>query len=127
MYSAAGFWSMARYAVPVLVVVWNNHNYQSVRNAFTRYAGRMAQTGRFHGMYLGDPEIDFVKLAESQGVRGERVTEPAAIAAALKRGAQAARDGRPYLVEVVVARVGPGADSTWHQKFSLAEQRKRMV
>ena len=36
MYSAAGFWSMARYEVPVLTVVWNNCNYQQVRNAYAR-------------------------------------------------------------------------------------------
>ena len=120
MYSAAGFWTMARYQVPVLTVVWNNHDYQTVRNAAHRYNRRMAETGRYHGLYLGDPDIDFVKLAESQGVHGERVTSPADIAAALKRGTAETRGGRPYLLEIVVGRVGGGADSTWHQKFSAA-------
>ena len=120
MYSAAGFWTMARYQVPALTVVWNNHNYQTVRNAAHRYNRRMAETGHYHGLYLGDPDIDFVKLAESQGVRGERVTSAADISAALKRGTAATRAGEPYLVEVVVARVGGGTDSTWHQKFSAA-------
>jgi thiamine pyrophosphate-dependent acetolactate synthase large subunit-like protein len=87
----------------------------------------MAETGRYHGLYLGDPEIDFVKLAESQGVRGEKVSEPGAIQAALKRGIQATKDGKPYLVEVIIARVGGGAESTWHQKFSLAAQRTRLA
>jgi thiamine pyrophosphate-dependent acetolactate synthase large subunit-like protein len=127
MYSAAGFWTMARYDVPVLTVVWNNHNYQTVRNRFALYDGQMAKTGHYHGMYLGDPEIDFVKLAESQGVPGERVTSVRDIAGALQRGVRATRDGRPYLVDIIVSRVGPGAESTWHQKFSLAAQRARMV
>jgi benzoylformate decarboxylase len=127
MYSASGFWSMVRYGVPVLTVVWNNYNYQTVRNSYVRYGKRMAETGRFHGLYLGDPEIDFVKLAESQGVRGERVGEPGAIQAALKRGIQATKDGKPYLVEVIIARVGGGAESTWHQKFSLAAQRTKFA
>ncbi|MBI4478261.1 MAG: thiamine pyrophosphate-binding protein [Acidobacteria bacterium] len=118
MYSAAGFWSMARYQVPVLVVVWNNHNYQTVRNAAYRYNRRMAATGHYHGLYLGDPDIDFVKLAESQGVRGRRVTSPSEIAPALARAGEETRAGNPYLVEVVVGRVGGGAESTWHQKFS---------
>ena len=79
-------------------------------------------------MYLGDPDIDFVKLAESQGVRGEKVTEPGGIKAALKRGLQATAEGTPYLVDVVIARVGAGAESTWHQKFSLASlTRRKMV
>lgn len=120
MYSAGGFWTMARYQVPVLTVVWNNHDYQTVRNAAHRYNRRMAETGRYHGLYLGDPDIDFVKLAESQGVHGERVTNPADIATALKRGTAETRGGKPYLLEFVVGRVGGGADSTWHQKFSAA-------
>ncbi len=127
MYSAPGFWTMVRYGVPVLTVVWNNYNYQAVRNVYARYTKRMAETGHYHGMYLGDPEIDFVKLAESQGVHGERVTEPGDIAGALKRGIQATRNGNPYLVEVVISRVGTGAESTWHQKFNLAAERTKMV
>ncbi|OFW17937.1 MAG: hypothetical protein A3H97_11555 [Acidobacteria bacterium RIFCSPLOWO2_02_FULL_65_29] len=120
MYSAAGFWTMARYRVPVLTVVWNNHNYQTVRGAAYRYNRRMAETGSYHGLYLGDPDIDFVKLAESQGVRGERVTSPAEIASALKRATNETHAGHPYLLEVVVGRVGGGAESTWHQQFSVA-------
>jgi benzoylformate decarboxylase len=127
MYSASGFWTMARYGVPVLIVVWNNYNYQTVRSAYVRYGKRMAATGNYHGLYLGDPEIDFVKLGESQGVRGEKVTEPNEIKAALSRGIQATRNGNPYLVEIVISRVGGGAESTWHQKFNLAAQRSRMV
>jgi benzoylformate decarboxylase len=127
MYSAAGFWSMARYEVPILMVVWNNSNYQQVRAAYARYGRRMATTGHYHGMFLGDPDIDFVKLAGSQGVGGEKVTDPDGIKAALKRGVQATAAGSSYLVDVVIGRVGAGADSTWHQKFSLAKRRTKMV
>lgn len=122
MYSAAGFWSMARYEVPVLTIVWNNRNYQTVRNAGFRYGRRMAATGQYQAVYLGDPDIDFVKLAESQGVRGERVTRPGDVAAALRRGTEATRRGEPYLIEFVVARIGGGADSTWYQRFSAAAE-----
>lgn len=118
MYSASGFWTMKRYDVPLLTVVWNNRNYQTVRDNFNVYAGRMKQTGKYYGMYLGDPDIDFVMLAQSQGVHGERVTAPSGIRPALTRGIRAVRDGNPYILEVVVARVGPGAESTWYQKFS---------
>ncbi len=127
MYSASGFWTQARYGIPVLTVVWNNHNYQTVRNAYYSYKGRMAASGHYAGMYLGDPEIDFAKLAQSQGVAGEKVTTGSEIEPALKRGIAATRDGKPYVVEVVVARYGGGAESTWHEKFNLAERRKRKV
>lgn len=118
---------MVRYGVPILTVVWNNYNYQAVRAVYARYTRRMKETGQYHAMYLGDPEIDFVKLAESQGVRGEKVTEPGAIQAALTRGIQATKEGNPYLVEVVVSRTGEGAESIWHQKFNLASRRTRRV
>ena len=70
MYSASGFQTQARYGIPVLTIVWNNRNYQTVRTSFDRYQGKMAETGQYIGVYLGDPDIDFVKLAESQGVEG---------------------------------------------------------
>jgi benzoylformate decarboxylase len=127
MYSAAGFWTQARYHVPVLTVVWNNHNYQTVRNAYHAYKGRMAVSGHYAGMYLGDPDIDFVRLAESQGVKGERVAKGTELDAALKRGMKATRDGNPYLIEVVISRFGGGAESTWHGSFDLASERKRKV
>jgi benzoylformate decarboxylase len=120
MYGAGGFWSMARHSTAVLTIVWNNRNYQTVRNGAYRYNRRMVETGKYPGLYLGDPDIDFVKLAESQGVRGERVTSPGDIAAALKRGTAATRAGDPYLIEFVVARIGGGAESTWYQKVRPA-------
>lgn len=127
MYSASGFWTQVRYGVPVLTVVWNNLNYQTVRHAYHGYNGRMAKSGHYAGMYLGDPDIDFVKLAESQSVAGEKVASAAALESALKRGIAATRDGKPYLVEVATARVGGGAESTWYEKFNLAGKRKRQV
>ena len=127
MYSASGFWTQVRHSVPVLTVIWNNHNYQTVRNAYHAYKGKMAASGHYIGMYLGDPDIDFVKLADSQGVKGERVTAPNEIEPALKRGIQATRDGKPYVIEAVISRLGGGAESTWHESFNLASTRKRAV
>ena len=125
MYSSSGFWTQARYGIPVLTVVCNNHNYQMVRLGFSRYQGNMAETGRYPGMYLGDPEIDYVQLAQSQGVGGEKVERSADLEAALKRGIEATRAGEPYLLDVEVARYGGGAESTWYQKFNLAEKRTK--
>jgi thiamine pyrophosphate-dependent acetolactate synthase large subunit-like protein len=127
MYSAAGFWSQARYGVPVLTVVCNNLNYQTVRNGYYRYNGKMRQANRYTGLYLGDPEIDFVKLAQSQGVEGALVENSGDLRPALRRGIEATRAGSPFLVDVRVRRIGGGADSVWHQAFNLAELRMRQV
>jgi thiamine pyrophosphate-dependent acetolactate synthase large subunit-like protein len=125
MYSASGFWTQARYHIPVLTVVWNNRNYQTVRLAYYEYGGRMASSGKYAGMYIGDPDINFVKLAGSQGVGGERVETGNDLRAALKRGIKATQDGKPYLVEVLIARYGGGAASTWHESFNLAAPQAR--
>ncbi len=127
MYSASGFWTQVRYGIPVLTVVWNNHNYQTVRHAYDSYKGKMHKSGHYAGMYLGNPDIDFVKLAESQGVKGERVTAGTDLEAAIRRGISSTRDGKPYLVEAVISRYGGGAESTWYEKFNLAEKRKQRV
>jgi thiamine pyrophosphate-dependent acetolactate synthase large subunit-like protein len=82
----------------------------------------MTKTNQYHGMYLGDPEIDFVGLAASQGVKGRRVTHPGDLPDALREGLRATRGGSPYLLEVVISRMGPGADSTWYHKYSVAAQ-----
>ena len=127
MYSASAFWTLARYEIPVLTVVCNNRNYQTVRHAFANYGGKMAQSERYTGMHLGNPDIDFVQLARSQGVDGARVENSSDLRRALRRGIDATRGGEPYLLDVGVRCIGGGADSTWYQAFSLAEQRQRRV
>ena len=76
MYSASGFWTMARYSLPILTIVWNNMNYQTVRTNFAAFGGEMAKQNKYPEVYLGDPEIDFVMLAKSQGVNGAKVPAP---------------------------------------------------
>ena len=129
MYSAAGFWTQARYRIPVLTVVCNNRNYQTVRYAFARSKGGMHQADEFLAMHLGDPDIDFVKLAQSQGVDGIKVTKSADLMRALTQGAKAVASAKPFLVEVVVRTVRnaeerEGKDdreaSRWHGSFQLA-------
>jgi len=127
MYSASGFWTMARYEVPVLMIVWNNHNYQTVRHGFSRFQGKMAGSGHYTGMHLGNPDIDFVGLAKSQSVDGEKVTSASDLRGALDRGIAATRAGSPYVLDVAIAQIGGGAGSDWYQKFSLAGTRTRKV
>ena len=119
MYSASGFWTMARYGLPILTIVWNNLNYQTVRTNFHTFGGEMAKQKKYPEVFLGDPEIDFVLLAKAQGIEGARVREPHALESALKRGVDAITAGEPYLLDVRVAPVGAGAESIWHQRYKL--------
>jgi benzoylformate decarboxylase len=121
-YSAAGFWSMARYNTAVLTVVSNNESYQIVRHNWAREMPdtKMIREGKYPGLFLGAPATDYVGLARSQGVDGECVTTVKDLEPALRRGMEAiTRENRPYMVEVAVAREGIGADSTWYQDWRL--------
>jgi benzoylformate decarboxylase len=121
-YSAAGFWSMARYNTAVLTIVSNNESYQIVRHNWAREMpdSKMIREGKYPGLFLGAPATDYVGLARSQGVDGECVTTVKDLEPALRRGMERiTRDNRPYLVEVAVAREGIGADSTWYQDWRL--------
>jgi acetolactate synthase-1/2/3 large subunit len=78
----------------VVAIVFNNGAYGNVqRDQEQRYEGRVL------GAALANP--DFVKLAESFGVRGERVDSPAALRPALERALAA---DAPALIEVPVER-----------------------
>ena len=120
MYSAAGFWTMARYGLPIVTVVWNNMQYQTVRNNFARWGGNMAEQNRYPETYLGDPAIDFVMLARAQGIDGQHARTPDELTAALTRAREVQSGGAPYVVEAHIANVGPGADQSWYKAFRLA-------
>jgi thiamine pyrophosphate-dependent acetolactate synthase large subunit-like protein len=77
--------------------------------------------------YLGDPDVDFAKIAAAFGIAGEVVTAPDQIAPALQRAIARTRDGRPYLIDAVVARTGVAAGSTWYPKYSVAAARTTKV
>src|SRR5260370_30170882 len=87
----------------------------------------MAKSGKYAGMYLGNPDIDFVKLAESQGVSGERVERGGNLREAIRRGTAAARDGKPYLVEVLIARYGGWVLSNCPGSLHIAPRLNRTV
>ncbi len=121
-YSAAGFWTMARYNTAILTVVSNNETYQVVRTNWAREVpdSKMVRDGRYPGLYLGAPATDYVALARSQGVEGESVTTVKDLEPALRRGVdRITRENRPYLIDVTVAREGVGADSTWYQDWRM--------
>ncbi len=127
MFGPQALWTMARYEIPIITVVWNNRNYQAVRSAFNKIDKRAAKSGRYPGIYLGSPNIEFTALAESMGVKGEKIIDPMEIKPALQRAVKTTREGKPYLVDVVISNEGEGAESSWHQKFSLASTRNRKV
>jgi thiamine pyrophosphate-dependent acetolactate synthase large subunit-like protein len=58
--------------------------------------------------YLGKPDIDMAAIARGFGVDGEKAKTPADLKAALGRARKTMASGKPYLIDVEVARRGPG-------------------
>ncbi|HTK92063.1 MAG TPA: thiamine pyrophosphate-dependent enzyme [Verrucomicrobiae bacterium] len=121
-YSAAGFWTMARYNTAVLTVVTNNDTYQIVRHNWARQMPdtKMVREGKYPGLQLSGPATDYVALARAQGVDGERVTTVKELEPALRRGVEkTTKQNRPYLLDVKVQQEGVGADSAWTEAWHM--------
>ena len=120
-------WSYSRYRAPILVVVMNNRSYNNERNRIMSRRGRAYQTGRDMVCYLGDPDVNYVKLAAGFDVEGEVVDKPGEIRAAVRRGMKATANGRAYLLDIHLERTGSLATSTWHPEYSIDSIRTRRV
>lgn len=124
-FGVQALWTAVRYEVPIGVVIFNNGQYQANRKFLHAYGRRAAATGKYIGVSLGSPEIDNVSIAKGYGVDGERVEDPMELAAAVDRCVRAVADGRPYLLDVTIERQFSGADSDWHDSFSIATNQPR--
>jgi benzoylformate decarboxylase len=119
-------WSIARYQAPMLIVIMNNHSYNETRARNMNNGGRLFEAGRDYNGYLGDPDVDFAKLAEAYGLRGEKVRTSGELAPALQRALRSMRDGKAALLDIDVEADGPPlSDGNWYQRHSIADiQRK---
>src|SRR5882672_5148153 len=117
LFGPTALWNMARLELPVLTIVYNNHAYSGPHNraiANLGGGGRSIDARRFVHDYLGKPDMDMAAMARGFGVDGERAKTPADLKGALGRARRKMADGTPYLIDVEVARDGPGwADDPW--------------
>lgn len=124
-FGVQALWTAVRYEVPIGIVIFNNGQYQANRKFLHAYGHRAAETGKYIGVSLGAPVIDNVSIAKGYGVEGEQVADPAKLDDALDRCLDAVADGRPYLLDVKIERHYGGADSDWHDFFSIARRQPR--
>ena len=110
----------------MLLVVMNNHLYNETRARNMNGGGRLFEAGRDYNGYLGDPNVDFAKIAEAYNLRGEKVKTVSELVPALERALRSMRDGKAVLLDIEVEEDGPSlSDATWYQRHSIAEiQRK---
>lgn len=113
-------WSMARYKIPVIIVVFNNHSYDAERSRIWARDSKQAAAKKDMTCYLGDPDVDFVSFAKAYGVDGTTVKKPDDLPAAIQRAIDSVDAGRPFLLDLHVERRGLGKDVTWYPKYSVA-------
>jgi benzoylformate decarboxylase len=93
MYAIQGLWSAARLQLPISFVVLNNRRYQALKNFGDRFGLADLQGVELHG-------LDFVRLAEGQGVSGVGVATASELSRALVASFSV---DHPTLIEVVLA------------------------
>ncbi|HLI20673.1 MAG TPA: thiamine pyrophosphate-dependent enzyme [Stellaceae bacterium] len=96
-------WTAAKYQIPILMVMHNNRFYfQEVMHlqAMAERHMRDPKTAKI-GTEIADPNIDYAKLAQSMGVQGFTVTDPAKLGGVLQQAVAMVKKGEPILVDVV--------------------------
>jgi benzoylformate decarboxylase len=101
MWSIQSLWTAARYQIPVTYVVCANASYCQVKVMKTFLMGEQAK-GRYLGLDLDNPRVDFADLAQAMGVSGQKVNHPEQLRGTLR---SALESGKPALVEVVIERI----------------------
>jgi acetolactate synthase-1/2/3 large subunit len=130
IFGPTALWNMARLELPVITVVYNNHAYSGPHSRVIEKTagGKMVQKRQFVHDYLGNPDMNMAYIAKGFGVDAEVVESPGELGAALARARKATVQGRPYLIDAQVARVGVAwAEKPWVPPISVARERTRKV
>ena len=69
----------------MLIVIMNNHSYNESRGRNMINGGVFYEAGKDFNGYLGDPNVEFTKIAEAYGLKGEKVKTASELAPALQR------------------------------------------
>jgi acetolactate synthase-1/2/3 large subunit len=104
MYAPGVLWTAAHHKIPVLMLMHNNRTYHQEVMHLQKMAAlhnRRMDTASI-GTVIENPNIDFAKLAQAQGVWAEGpISDPAKIGPALARAVAVVKKGEPALVDVV--------------------------
>ena len=103
MMTIQGLWTAANDNIPCIFVICNNGMYRVLKVNFNVYQQDVLELpetsgGRLLYSDFGTP-FDMAAIANSMGVHGERITEPAQIKPAVDR---AIASGQPALLDMVI-------------------------
>jgi benzoylformate decarboxylase len=99
LFGLQGLWTAAHRELPVTFVVFDNGEYRTLKNTLDAEAGAAAKSGRYVGLDLRPPAIDWAAAAATFGVPHARAGSALEL-----RELVAASDGRrgPLLVEAPI-------------------------
>ncbi|MDD9889105.1 MAG: thiamine pyrophosphate-binding protein [Gammaproteobacteria bacterium] len=95
MYNIQALWTAANLELPITYVIANNRGYRILKERLIAFHDNY----NFIGMDFHSPELDFVSLAESMGVKSRRIEKAADFPAAFK---DSINTKGPTLLEVMV-------------------------
>lgn len=99
LYSIPALWTMARENLDITVLIIANRDYAILKHEYARVRADGMGPAVQSMMSIGNPDIDFVALAEGFGVRAVRVDTAEGLTAALE---EAYASPGPRLVEALV-------------------------
>jgi benzoylformate decarboxylase len=101
MYTIQALWTAAHYRLPVIWVIFNNTSYRILKQRLVMLRGLAEQADKFVGMELTDPAVDFIGLARSLGIEGQRAKT---VHEATDLIGKALKDGTAMLIDVDMER-----------------------
>ncbi|GKQ51841.1 thiamine pyrophosphate-binding protein [Bradyrhizobium sp. Ce-3] len=105
MFVPSTLWTAAHHQIPLLYIVHNNRAYHQEYMYLQAMAARHGRgiTNADIGTTLKDPFVDYATVAKGFGVYGEGpISDPNALAPALKRAIAMVKSGQPALLDVVM-------------------------
>ena len=102
MYTVQALWTAARYNIPVTYAICNNRSYRILKVNMDVYLRGMLEDNERDSEYVGmdfATPLPLAELAESMGVAGQNVDDPAELRPALER---AIGSGKPSVINVSI-------------------------
>jgi acetolactate synthase-1/2/3 large subunit len=98
MYTIQALWTQAREKLPVTTVILSNRKYQILIGEYSSVGANPGPTA-MNMLDLGNPDLDFVKLANGMGVEAAKASTLEACAALMRQSFK--RNG-PFLIELEI-------------------------
>jgi acetolactate synthase-1/2/3 large subunit len=99
MYTLQALWSIAREALPVVVVVFANRAYRILQGELKSVGATVGGPKATQMLTLNNPTLDWVALAKGHGVPGASVQTAEAF---IREAQRAFASKGPYLIEALV-------------------------